>query len=192
MAWVAVPSGPSWKSCPDGSGPVLGVEDRLAGVGPLERGRRLVARLDVGEHLLGKILRGVEMAVLEQLSAENPEQALDLVEPAGVVGGEHEPPVRMRAQPRLGSDRGCCRSWRSSHASHRCAPAAPRTGSSCRCACTHNHAERACACPAQAACQVGRPLAWTLVFSSIESTSALRGGSRYRPHTSLQRSSKYG
>jgi hypothetical protein len=43
------------------------------------------------------------VAVLEELAAEDPEEALDLVEPAGVVGGGHEPPVRMRAQPRQGS-----------------------------------------------------------------------------------------
>ena len=45
----------------------------------MERCRGLVAGLDVGEHLLGEVLRAVEVAVLEQLAAEDPEQALDLV-----------------------------------------------------------------------------------------------------------------
>ena len=45
----------------------------------MKRWRCLVARLDVGEHLLGEILGAVEVAVLEQLAAEDPEQALDLV-----------------------------------------------------------------------------------------------------------------
>src|ERR1019366_7361 len=75
------PSGVSCKSCPDGRG--SRAED-LAGVSPVERCRGLVAGLDVGEHLLGEVLGGVEVAVLEQLAAENPEEALDLVEPAGV------------------------------------------------------------------------------------------------------------
>src|ERR1019366_7263877 len=92
-------SGVSCKSCPDGRG--SRAED-LAGVSPVERCRGLVAGLDVGEHLLGEVLGGVEVAVLEQLAAENPEEALDLVEPAGVVGGVHEPPVRMGLQPRFG------------------------------------------------------------------------------------------
>src|SRR5664279_1709680 len=87
------PSGGSCKSRPDGNG--SRVENDLADVGPVKRCRGLVAGLDVSEHLLGEVLWGVEVSMLEQLAAEDPEQALDLVEPAGVVGGVHEPPVRV-------------------------------------------------------------------------------------------------
>lgn len=51
----------------------------LPGVGPFERGSGLVAGLDEREHLLGEVLGGVEVAVLEQPAGEDREHALDLV-----------------------------------------------------------------------------------------------------------------
>src|SRR5665811_722303 len=57
--------------------------------------------LNVGEHLLGKIFGGVEVAVLEQPAAHDREDDLDLVEPARMVGGELKAPARMGPEPRL-------------------------------------------------------------------------------------------
>ena len=59
----------------------------------------MVVGLDEGEHLLGEVLFRGEDAVLEQSPVEDREEDLDLVEPAGVLGGKDEAPAGMVGEP---------------------------------------------------------------------------------------------
>ena len=55
--------------------------------------------LDEGQHLRGEVFGAGEGAVAQQSACEDGEEALDLVEPGGVLGGKHEPPARVFVKP---------------------------------------------------------------------------------------------
>lgn len=60
-------------------------DERLAGVGPLERFGGEVVVLDEGQHLGGEISLGVKNAVTNQPALKDRGEDVDLVEPRGVL-----------------------------------------------------------------------------------------------------------